>query len=75
MPWLRQIEQMVLAVPPEAARQYSPRIRELLGYGIVSPGFMGYVDGMHPARVLDPDYVGRRRRGVETEVPRQKPIY
>ncbi len=74
-PWLRQIEQMVLAVPPEAARQYSPRIQEMLGYGIVNPGFMGYVDGMHPARLLDDGYVGHRQRGVDFQVPKQKPIY
>jgi ectoine hydroxylase-related dioxygenase (phytanoyl-CoA dioxygenase family) len=56
-PWLRQIENMVLAVPPEHARRYSERIRALLGYSIVEPGFMGYVDGVHPRRLLDP---GRR---------------
>jgi ectoine hydroxylase-related dioxygenase (phytanoyl-CoA dioxygenase family) len=54
MPWLRQIENMVLAVPPSMAQQYSDRVRELLGYSIVEPGFMGYVDGRHP-RVLIPN--------------------
>lgn len=54
MPWLRQIENMVLAVPPPMAQQYSDRVRELLGYSIVEPGFMGYVDGRHP-RVLIPN--------------------
>ncbi len=75
MPWLRQIENMSLAVPPQAARQYSKRVQELLGYGIVSPGFMGYVDGMHPARLLDDDYVGLKRQGLATNVPANKPIY
>ena len=75
MPWLRQIEQMVLAVPPEHARQYSARIHEMLGYGLVNPGFMGYVDGMHPARLLEDGYVGRRARGVQTKVAELKPIY
>ena len=28
-PWLRQVENMVLAVPPEKAARYSPRIREM----------------------------------------------
>jgi len=32
MPWLRQIENMVLAVPPEIAARYSKRIQGLLGY-------------------------------------------
>ena len=75
MPWLRQIENMSLAVPAAAAKQYSKRVQEMLGYGIVSPGFMGYVDGKHPARLLGDDYVGRKRQGVETHVPANKPIY
>jgi ectoine hydroxylase-related dioxygenase (phytanoyl-CoA dioxygenase family) len=60
MPWLRQLEHMVLAVPPDTARQYSGRIQELLGYNIVEPGFMGYVDGRHPKRLIDPNYRGRK---------------
>ena len=55
-PWLRQIENMVLAVPPERARNYSERIQAMLGYSVVEPGFMGYVDGLHPRRLVDPDY-------------------
>lgn len=58
-PWLRQIETMVLAVPPESARQYSVRLQELLGYSIAAPSFMGYVDGVHPRRLVDPDYRGQ----------------
>jgi len=52
MPWLRQIENMVLAVPPATAGRYSERVQELLGYSIVAPGFMGYVDGRHPRTLL-----------------------
>ena len=66
---------MTLAVPPPVARQYSQRVREMLGYGIVNPGFMGYVDGMHPSRLLDENYVGRKNRGIATNVPKMKPIY
>lgn len=62
-PWLRQLENMVLAVPPGIAGQYSERIQELLGYSIREPGFMGYVDGMHPKRLIDKDYRGRKARG------------
>jgi hypothetical protein len=54
-PYLRQIENMSLLVPPEKAKQYSPRIQELLGYSIHS-GFIGYVDGLHPRRLVDPEY-------------------
>ena len=66
MPGLRQIENMALAVPPSTAGQYSPRIQEMLGYATIDPGFMGYVDGVHPKRLIDPDYQGRRARGLES---------
>ena len=62
MPWLRQLENMSLAVPPHIAAQYSERIQELLGYSIIDPGFMGFVDGRHPKRLIDSDYVGRKYR-------------
>jgi len=49
--WARQLENMSLAVPPEIAGKLPKRAQELLGYSIHSP-FMGYVDGMHPAKRL-----------------------
>ena len=49
--WARPLETMLLAVPPERVSTMAPRVRELLGYSIHQP-FMGYVDGMHPARLL-----------------------
>jgi len=52
-PWIRQIETMPLAIPPDTARQYSPRVQELLGYSI-HPPFIGYVDGLDPRRLLRP---------------------
>ncbi len=61
-PGLRQIENMVLAVPGELAKGYSPRIQSMLGYNVIDPGFMGYVDGQHPRRLLEPDYQGRKYR-------------
>ncbi len=60
-PWLRQLENMALAVPAAAAAKLSTRVQELLGYSIAAPSFMGYVNGMHPLRLLDADYAGRRR--------------
>jgi ectoine hydroxylase-related dioxygenase (phytanoyl-CoA dioxygenase family) len=51
--WTRQLENMLLAVPPAIAATLPQRARELIGYSI-HPPFMGYVDGMHPARVLVP---------------------
>jgi ectoine hydroxylase-related dioxygenase (phytanoyl-CoA dioxygenase family) len=60
-PWIRQIENMALAVPPEIARGCSERVQELLGYDIFEPTFVGYVDGMHPKRLLDPGYAARKQ--------------
>ncbi len=51
MGWCRPLEQQLLAVPPEKAAKLPTRVQELLGYSIHEP-FMGYVDGMHPKRVL-----------------------
>ena len=62
-PGLRQIENMVLAVPTESAAAYSDKIQSMLGYNIIDPGFMGYVDGQHPKRLLDKNYKGRKVRG------------
>ena len=52
--WCRPLEQQLLAVPPEQAARLPRRAQELLGYSIHEP-FMGYVDGMHPRRVLAQD--------------------
>lgn len=49
--WSRQLENMVLAVPPEKAAKLPKRVRELIGYNI-HDFFMGYVDGVHPDRAL-----------------------
>lgn len=62
-PWLRQLETMVLSVPPEKAALLSPRVQALLGYSVRAPGFMGYVDGVHPKRLIDDHYLGRKARG------------
>ena len=40
-----------LAVPAEVAEKLPERARELIGYSI-HPPFMGYVDGVHPRRLL-----------------------
>src|SRR5262245_33240134 len=47
----RQMETMLLSVPPHVVAQYPERIQQLLGYSI-HPPFMGHVNGMHPGRVL-----------------------
>jgi ectoine hydroxylase-related dioxygenase (phytanoyl-CoA dioxygenase family) len=50
--WLRPVENHVLVVPPEKARELPERLQELLGYNI-RPPFIGYVDGRHPRKLLD----------------------
>jgi ectoine hydroxylase-related dioxygenase (phytanoyl-CoA dioxygenase family) len=66
-PWGRQQENMMLALGRRAL-DYSPRIREMLGYSI-HPPFMGMVDGMHPSRLIDDGYdpasTGARRTADE----------
>ena len=49
--WVRQLENMCLAVPPDIAENLPERAQELIGYSI-HPPFMGYVDGVHPKRLL-----------------------
>jgi ectoine hydroxylase-related dioxygenase (phytanoyl-CoA dioxygenase family) len=49
--WARQLENMVLTMTPAQAATLPKRAQELAGYSI-HPPFMGYVDGMHPGRVL-----------------------
>jgi ectoine hydroxylase-related dioxygenase (phytanoyl-CoA dioxygenase family) len=49
--WGRQMESMLLSVPPEVVATYPERVRQLLGYSI-HPPFMGHVNGMHPNRIL-----------------------
>ena len=49
--WVRQLENMALAVPADVAEKLPERARELIGYSI-HPPFMGHVDGVHPKRLL-----------------------
>jgi len=51
-PYLRQQENFSLSVSRERARVCSEHVQRLLGYSIYPP-FMGFVDGMHPKRLLE----------------------
>jgi len=62
-PWLRQIENMTLAVPPDVAARYSERVQRMLGYDVFDGLFYGHVDGRNPIkliprRAVEPDQVG-----------------
>ncbi len=50
--WLRPLETMLLTMPPGQVAALPERVQALMGYSIHKP-FMGYVDGMHPKRILD----------------------
>jgi ectoine hydroxylase-related dioxygenase (phytanoyl-CoA dioxygenase family) len=60
-PWLRPQESQLLIAPPAIAAGYSPRGRAMLGYSI-HPPFLGQVDGMHPLRLVAPDYREHKTR-------------
>jgi ectoine hydroxylase-related dioxygenase (phytanoyl-CoA dioxygenase family) len=51
--WLRPQETHLVAMDPAVVRELPERLQELLGYNIYPP-FLGYVDGRHPRRFLDP---------------------
>ena len=68
-PRVRQIENMALAVPLEIACRYPERVQELLGHNVFEPTFIGYVDGMHPKRLLGPEYAARNKRAAKIVSP------
>lgn len=52
-PWLRQIENMCLAVPPRIAARYSQQVQRMLGYSVFDGLFYGHVDGRDPIKLID----------------------
>jgi ectoine hydroxylase-related dioxygenase (phytanoyl-CoA dioxygenase family) len=64
-PWLRPQESQLLIVPPDKAKACTPRMQSMLGYSI-HPPFIGQVEGMHPLRLVDPDYREHKTRDRET---------
>jgi ectoine hydroxylase-related dioxygenase (phytanoyl-CoA dioxygenase family) len=50
--WIRQQENQQLGIPPDVARGFSPRLRELIGYGIYN-GLIGHIDKHSPVELLD----------------------
>ena len=49
--WVRQLRTWRSPSPPISPNHLPERARELIGYSI-HPPFMGYVDGVHPRRLL-----------------------
>jgi ectoine hydroxylase-related dioxygenase (phytanoyl-CoA dioxygenase family) len=52
--WLKQYENAFLAYPPHIAKQFSRRIRDLLGYRIHRPNLGGY-EGQDPSVLFETD--------------------
>jgi len=49
--WVRQQENQQLGIPREVARRFSPRLRELVGYGVYR-GLIGHIDKRSPVELL-----------------------
>jgi ectoine hydroxylase-related dioxygenase (phytanoyl-CoA dioxygenase family) len=50
--WIRQQENQQLGIPRDIARRFSPRLRELCGYGVYN-GLIGHIDKRSPNELLD----------------------
>jgi len=49
--WVRQQENQQLGIPRDVARRFSPRLRELVGYGVYR-GLIGHIDKRSPVELL-----------------------
>ncbi len=49
--WLRQSENQYLTYPPEVAKNFPPKLQELLGYNVHRPN-LGWVNGHNPITLL-----------------------
>lgn len=52
--YIRQQENQQLGIPRALAKRFSPRLRELVGYGVYN-GLIGHIDKTHPSKLLDED--------------------
>jgi ectoine hydroxylase-related dioxygenase (phytanoyl-CoA dioxygenase family) len=50
--WIRQQENQQLGIPLHVVREFSPRLRKLVGYGIYH-GLIGHIDKCSPVDLLD----------------------
>jgi ectoine hydroxylase-related dioxygenase (phytanoyl-CoA dioxygenase family) len=57
--WIRQQENQQLGIPRDVARRFSPRLRQLVGYGVYH-GLIGHIDKRSPAELLDAADEGHR---------------
>jgi ectoine hydroxylase-related dioxygenase (phytanoyl-CoA dioxygenase family) len=50
--YIRQQENQQLGIPLEVAKGFSPRLRELVGFGVYM-GLIGHIDKRNPSFLLD----------------------
>ena len=50
--WVRQQENQQLGIPAEVAKSFSPRLRELVGYGVYNM-LIGHINKRSPVELLD----------------------
>jgi ectoine hydroxylase-related dioxygenase (phytanoyl-CoA dioxygenase family) len=65
--WIRQQENQQLGIPREIAAHFSPRLRELCGYGIYNM-LIGHINKRSPAEMLDADDRATANNGSEKMV-------
>jgi ectoine hydroxylase-related dioxygenase (phytanoyl-CoA dioxygenase family) len=66
-PWARPQENFFLSVPRERVRGFSPRLQQLMGYGLWAT-FVGHVTSTHPLKSLEPGFVPpivRQEQGLD----------
>jgi ectoine hydroxylase-related dioxygenase (phytanoyl-CoA dioxygenase family) len=68
-PYIRPIENQILAVDPRKLDEIDPKIVELMGYKTMDP-FMGYADGLNPRRAA-----ARMVRWIQSEVEQHPPTF
>ena len=68
-PYIRPIENQILAVDPRKLPGIHPKIVDLMGYKTMEP-FMGYADGLNPKRAA-----ARMVRWLQGEVEHQPPTF
>ncbi|MEO2169114.1 MAG: phytanoyl-CoA dioxygenase family protein [bacterium] len=56
--FIRQQENQQLGLPRDTVRGFSPRLRELVGYGVYN-GLIGHIDKHSPAELLDGNAAGK----------------
>ena len=58
--WVRQQENQQLGIPVEIARTFSPRLRELCGYGVYNM-LIGHINKRSPVEILDGEPPKKKR--------------